>query len=205
MIHEGSNAKVYFALKASTRELLVAKQYQAPLTDTEPHLSEMIQRCRLESEILRTLSHHNVVQWIAFDETRSDATVYVFVNIHRPSIFTSTSSLLEYFPGSNIEGCLERFGAFNEEVTKSFTSQILSGLEYLHSHSIIHAVMSPPYGPIVQIGSGRLDRTLTRATSWSIVVRSRSRASAQHSERMIKLMGFSGLLWSDPCFGWLLK
>lgn len=33
-----------------------------------------------------------------------------------------------------------KHGKFNEEVTKSFTEQILTGLEYLHSKGILHRV-----------------------------------------------------------------
>ena len=41
-------------------------------------------------------------------------------------------------PGGSIGSCLARHGKFDEEVTKSFTSQILDGLEYLHSKGILH-------------------------------------------------------------------
>jgi serine/threonine protein kinase len=37
-------------------------------------------------------------------------------------------SFLEYVPGGSIGSCLARHGKFDEEVTKSFTSQILDGL-----------------------------------------------------------------------------
>lgn len=49
-------------------------------------------------------------------------------------------SFLEYVPGGSIGSCLLKHGKFNEEVTKSFTEQILTGLEYLHSKGILHRV-----------------------------------------------------------------
>jgi serine/threonine protein kinase len=49
-------------------------------------------------------------------------------------------SFLEYVPGGSVGSCLRDHGKFDEEVTKSFTGQILEGLEYLHSKNIIHRV-----------------------------------------------------------------
>lgn len=49
-------------------------------------------------------------------------------------------SFLEYVPGGSIGSCLLKHGKFDEEVTKSFTEQILTGLEYLHDKGILHRV-----------------------------------------------------------------
>jgi len=45
---------------------------------------------------------------------------------------------LEYVSGGSVASMLIRFGKFGESLAKSLTSQILSGLEYLHQKKIIH-------------------------------------------------------------------
>ena len=58
----------------------------------------------------------------------------------RLGLLTGGYSFLEYVPGGSIASCLRKHGKFDEEVTKSFTGQILDGLEYLHSKGILHRV-----------------------------------------------------------------
>ena len=49
-------------------------------------------------------------------------------------------SFLEYVPGGSVAGCLRKVGKFDDQVSRSFTGQILAGLEYLHMNGIIHRV-----------------------------------------------------------------
>jgi len=62
------------------------------------------------------------------------------VPFRRHLTHTVVYSFLEYVPGGSIGSCLLKHGKFDEEVTKSFTEQILTGLEYLHSQGILHRV-----------------------------------------------------------------
>lgn len=51
-----------------------------------------------------------------------------------------TSSFLEYVPGGSVASVYRRHKKFEEQVIKSFTKQILEGLQYLHSLHILHRV-----------------------------------------------------------------
>merc|ERR1712196_163581 len=46
--------------------------------------------------------------------------------------------IMEYVSGGSVSALLQKFGPFNERVIRLYTGQILSGLDYLHSHRIMH-------------------------------------------------------------------
>ncbi|OSC99472.1 Pkinase-domain-containing protein [Trametes coccinea BRFM310] len=124
LIGKGTYGRVYLALNATTGEMIAVKQVEIPRTASDKDDSRqvsVVEALKLESETLKDLDHPNIVQYLGFEETP-----------------TFLSIFLEYVPGGSIASCLRRHGRFDEEVTKSFTGQILSGLEYLHSKGILH-------------------------------------------------------------------
>ncbi|KIP12516.1 hypothetical protein PHLGIDRAFT_81740 [Phlebiopsis gigantea 11061_1 CR5-6] len=124
MIGKGTYGRVYLALNATTGEMIAVKQVEIPRTasDKDDHRQvTVVEALKLESETLKDLDHPNIVQYLGFEETP-----------------TFLSIFLEYVPGGSIASCLRKHGKFDEEVTKSFTGQILGGLEYLHSKGILH-------------------------------------------------------------------
>ncbi len=74
-----------------------------------------------EVRLLRRLSHPNIVRYIGTE--RTPAAIHIF---------------LEYVPGGSIASLLAKFGSFAESVVRVYTRQVLTGLEYLHAHGIIH-------------------------------------------------------------------
>ncbi|KAI0687786.1 kinase-like domain-containing protein [Cytidiella melzeri] len=127
LIGKGTYGKVYLALNATTGEMIAVKQVEMPRTASDRDDSRqvsVVEALKLESETLKDLDHPHIVQYLGFEETP-----------------TFLSIFLEYVPGGSIASCLRKHGKFDEEVTKSFTGQILSGLEYLHSKGILHRDM----------------------------------------------------------------
>jgi mitogen-activated protein kinase kinase kinase len=74
-----------------------------------------------EISILQSLKHENIVQYLG-----SSITGYSF------NIF------LEYVAGGSIASIIDRFGPIKENLTRLYTKQILSGLDYIHRRQIVH-------------------------------------------------------------------
>ncbi|KAF5384954.1 hypothetical protein D9615_001445 [Tricholomella constricta] len=124
LIGRGTYGRVYLALNATTGEMIAVKQVEMPRTASDKNDSRqvtVVQALKMESETLKDLDHPNIVQYLGFEETPDNLSIF-----------------LEYVPGGSIGSCLLKHGKFDENVTKSFTSQILAGLEYLHSKGILH-------------------------------------------------------------------
>lgn len=124
LIGRGTYGRVYLALNATTGEMIAVKQVEIPQTASDKNDSRqvtVVQALKSESETLKDLDHPHIVQYLGFEETPTNLSIF-----------------LEYVPGGSVGSCLLKHGKFDEDVTKSFTSQILSGLEYLHSRGILH-------------------------------------------------------------------
>ncbi|KAJ7883474.1 kinase-like domain-containing protein [Mycena olivaceomarginata] len=117
LIGRGTYGRVYLALNTTTGEMIAVKQ----VDKNDSRQVTVVQALKDESETLCVLDHPNIVQYLGFEETLTNLNIF-----------------LEYVPGGSIGSCLLKHGSFDEDVTKSFTSQILAGLEYLHSKGILH-------------------------------------------------------------------
>ncbi|KAF8176636.1 kinase-like domain-containing protein [Mycena galopus ATCC 62051] len=124
LIGRGTYGRVYLALNATTGDMIAVKQIEIPRTASDNNDSRkvtVVQALKLESETLKLLDHPNIVQYLGFEETPTNLSIF-----------------MEYVPGGSIGSCVLEYGRFDEDVTKSFTSQILDGLAYLHSKGIVH-------------------------------------------------------------------
>ncbi|TDL28512.1 Pkinase-domain-containing protein [Rickenella mellea] len=124
LIGRGTYGRVYLALNATTGEMIAVKQVEIPRTDSDRDDSRQItvvEALKLESETLKDLDHPNIVQYLGFEQTPDFLSIF-----------------LEYVPGGSVAGCLRKHGKFDDQVARSFTGQVLEGLEYLHANGIIH-------------------------------------------------------------------
>ncbi|KAL1188123.1 Mitogen-activated protein kinase kinase kinase 2 [Cardamine amara subsp. amara] len=122
LIGRGAFGTVYMGMNLDSGELLAVKQVLigsncASKEKTQAHIQELEE----EVKLLKNLSHPNIVRYLG--TVREDETLNI---------------LLEFVPGGSISSLLEKFGPFPESVVRTYTNQLLLGLEYLHNHAIMH-------------------------------------------------------------------
>ncbi|KAI7897409.1 kinase-like domain-containing protein, partial [Mucor mucedo] len=113
-IGKGQFGSVYRTLDLSTGEVVAVKRVKLENDD-------LYQEIIKEVNILKTLTHTNVVKYIGFIPTKQ------YLNI-----------VLEYAENGSLMSTLKAFGAFPEKLVASFCIKILRGLEYLHDNEVVH-------------------------------------------------------------------
>jgi mitogen-activated protein kinase kinase kinase len=107
---------VYLGLNTESGELMAVKQMSLDEVSTK-ELSSL----ENEIQLLRNHRHQNIVRYIGTEVTP-----------------VSLSIFLEYVPGGSLKNLIEKFGSLEENVVRSYTRQLLLGLEYLHRNGIAH-------------------------------------------------------------------
>ncbi|KAJ4962080.1 hypothetical protein NE237_021990 [Protea cynaroides] len=118
----GAYGGVYMGMNLDTGELLAVKQVSmatkhAPRDKAQDNLLELEE----EVKLLKNLSHPNIVRYLGAARDEENLNI-----------------LLEFVPGGSISSLLGKFGSFPESVIRTYTKQLLKGLEYLHDNGIIH-------------------------------------------------------------------
>jgi serine/threonine protein kinase len=116
ILGQGAFGVVFLGLNIDTGELMAVKQ----MTIDEVSAKEL-STLQNEIDLLKKLHHPNIVRYIGTE-----------VNATNLSIF------LEYVPGGSLKALIDKFGALDEAVVKTYTRQLLLGLEYLHRNGIAH-------------------------------------------------------------------
>lgn len=118
-IGEGSFGRVYMGMNAVNGSIMAVKVLQIP-SDNKSAIVEDLQR---EIDLMKSLKHPNIVRYLGAEVDNSKNILHIFQ---------------EWAPGGSISALLKKFGNFSINVVKSYVVQILKGLDYLHSHGIIH-------------------------------------------------------------------
>ncbi|OMP11697.1 hypothetical protein CCACVL1_00333, partial [Corchorus capsularis] len=122
LIGSGAFGRVYMGMNLDSGELLAVKEVliaanSASKEKAQAHVRELEE----EVKLLKNLSHPNIVRYLG------TVTEEETLNI-----------LLEFVPGGSISSLLGKFGPFPEAVIRTYTKQLLLGLEYLHNNGIMH-------------------------------------------------------------------
>lgn len=115
----GAFGQVFLAYDAETGVEFAVKQvlYQSESGET----SKEVESLEREIKLLKSLRHERIVQY--YDTRRTPEFLAIF---------------MEYVPGRSLHARLKEYGAFQDELVRKYTRQVLEGLAYLHSQKVIH-------------------------------------------------------------------
>lgn len=116
MLGQGAFGVVYLGLNTDSGELMAVKQMAIDEVS-----SRELSSLENEIQLLRNLRHQNIVRYIGTEVSSTHLSIF-----------------LEYVPGGSLKALIDKFGQFEESVAKSYTRQLLLGLEYLHRNGIAH-------------------------------------------------------------------
>jgi len=109
----GSFGVVHVGLNMHSGHLMAIK-----IIEFSPKIMKEI---KMEVELLKSLKHDNIVRYLGAES--SSKKLHIFQ---------------EWVPGGSVTTLLQKFGPFSTAVMRSYLSQILTGLAYLHANRILH-------------------------------------------------------------------
>ncbi|XP_062225695.1 mitogen-activated protein kinase kinase kinase 3-like isoform X2 [Phragmites australis] len=119
LLGSGTFGQVYLGFNSENGQFCAIKEVQVIMDD--PHSKERLKQLNQEIDMLRQLSHPNIVQYYGSEMTDDTLSIY-----------------LEYVSGGSIHKLLREYGPFKEPVIRNYTGQILAGLAYLHGRNTVH-------------------------------------------------------------------
>lgn len=118
LLGAGSFGRVFFGLNMDTGELMAVKQINYTPGQPTDATRQAAQALLVEVRCLQSLSHPNIVRYLG---------------VERDDIEGVISIMLEFCAGGSIASLLDKFGPFNEALTRSYLRMVLSGLHFLHT------------------------------------------------------------------------
>eukprot|EP00057_Strongylocentrotus_purpuratus_P031627 XP_785160.3 PREDICTED: eukaryotic translation initiation factor 2-alpha kinase 4 [Strongylocentrotus purpuratus] len=132
---EGSS--VYAGMDAHSGDLLTIREWvikwkqgkgRKPLPDEEEDAEACLKQCAsVEQELLSLLrlEHANIVHYLAMNYNKGKEDINVQL-------------LMEYVGGGNLSQKLENSSLTSFDLLREYAIDLLSGLQYLHSHAVVH-------------------------------------------------------------------
>jgi len=114
MVGKGAFGKVFQALNLNSGELMAVKSIELGNVSDDD-----MEEIRNEVQLLRSLKHKHVVQYIATHQMDN-----------------SLNILMEFCPGGSVASMLRSFGAFPERVLSQYSRQMMEGIAYIHQHQV---------------------------------------------------------------------
>ena len=119
---KGSFGEVFLTTKKGSKEIYATKRLDRAFSEKP----ENMKRLANEINILRQIKHPNIVGLVELKKTKTH--VYI---------------VTEFCNGGSLTDCLRKyvnknFKPFSEKIVQYLMRQILSAINYLHSHKIIH-------------------------------------------------------------------
>jgi len=135
LLGRGAFGKVYSAIDLRTGVWVAVKQVRLRECDRDgpkppdralkgakgPMSDPKVVALQREIALLEQLEHPHIIRYLGTQRTRSKLNIF-----------------LEFAAEGSIGHALQRFGPLSEFVVRRYTSQLLSGLTYLHGQGIIH-------------------------------------------------------------------
>ena len=113
---------MYQGFNEDIGSIMAIKEIDDKFTNTKSdYLETKILSFQREINILSRLNHKNIIRYLGTNRTPKSFHIF-----------------LDFCIGGSIAKMIQDYSAFSENIIQLYTKQILEGLEYLHSHNIIH-------------------------------------------------------------------
>ncbi|KAJ4712055.1 Kinase superfamily protein [Melia azedarach] len=119
LLGRGTFGHVYLGFNSESGEMCAMKE--VTLFSDDAKSKESAQQLGQEIALLSRLRHQNIVRYYGSETVDDKLCIY-----------------LEYVSGGSIYKILQDYGQLGESAIRSYTQQILCGLEYLHAKNTVH-------------------------------------------------------------------